>query len=103
VAHEIICPNRRYRVGDRVRIIDLGKKGHVRTPFYVREKVGVIERCCGPFENPEERAYGRGKGSEVDLYRVRLRQRDLWSDYAGSRSDTLEIEIYAHWLKPATE
>jgi nitrile hydratase subunit beta len=94
---------RSYAVGDRVRIVDLGKLGHVRTPFYVREKVGVIERYGGTFENPEERAYGRGLSTAVRLYRVRLRQRDLWPDYAGRPDDTLDIEIYEHWLRPEPE
>ena len=91
---------RRYAVGEAVRVVDLGKPGHVRTPTYVREKVGTIERYCGAFENPEERAYGRGRGTEVDLYRVRVRQSDLWPGYDGNPRDTLEVEIYAHWLRP---
>src|SRR5690606_15255100 len=90
-----------YPPGARVRILDLGKPGHVRTPIYVREKIGTIERFCGAFENPEERAYGRVGREKVRLYRVRLNQQDLWPDYDGPESDTLEIEIYDHWLKPA--
>ena len=87
----------------RVRIIDLGKAGHVRVPFYAREKVGIVERYGGVYENPEDRAYGRGRGTAVRLYRVRLRQRDLWPDYAGSPNDTLELEVYDHWLRPECE
>lgn len=98
-----VSPTPPYAVGDRVRIVDLGKSGHVRTPFYAREKVGVIERYGGTFENPEERAYGRGCGTAVRLYRVRLRQRDVWPDYAGGPDDTLEVEIYEHWLRPEPE
>jgi hypothetical protein len=33
----------RFAVGDRVRILDLGKPGHVRTPSYVRGRVGTID------------------------------------------------------------
>jgi nitrile hydratase len=87
--------------GARVRIVDLGKPGHVRTPRYVREKVGTIDHCCGEFENPEERAYGRVGRRRIPLYRVRLRQRDLWPDYEGAETDSLVLEIYAHWLQPA--
>ncbi len=54
-----------YALGDRVRIVDLGKPGHVRTPTYARGKVGVIDHCCGRFENPEERAYGRVGGERI--------------------------------------
>jgi len=92
-----------FALGDRVRIVDLGKAGHVRTPFYAREKVGVVDHVCGAFENPEERAYGREGGRRVPLYRVRLMQRDLWPDYEGAPSDSLVLEIYHHWLRPARE
>lgn len=91
----------RFAPGDAVRIIDLGKPGHVRTPLYVRGKVGTVERYCGVFDNPEERAYGRIGKAPVPLYRVRLRQRDLWPDYDGADDDSLELEIYDHWLQPA--
>jgi nitrile hydratase subunit beta len=87
--------------GDRVRIVDLGKAGHVRTPVYVRDKVGVIDHYCGTFENPEERAYGRIGRPRIPLYRVRLMQRDLWPDYNGAEGDSLVLEIYDHWLRPA--
>ena len=90
-----------YAPGDRVRILDLGKPGHVRTPVYVRNKVGVIDQYCGRFENPEERAYGRVGRARIPLYRVRLNQRDLWPDYDGAAGDTLVLEIYDHWLRPA--
>ena len=92
---------REYAPGERVRIVDLGKGGHVRTPLYVRDKVGAIDHCCGRFENPEERAYGRVGGARIPLYRVRLLQRDLWPDYAGTAEDSLVLEIYHHWLRPA--
>ena len=84
-----------------MQIIDLAKPGHVRIPFYARDKIGVVERYGGTYENPEERAYGRGHGTAVRLYRVRLQQRDLWPDYAGDPNDTLELEVYEHWLRPA--
>ena len=94
---------RPYERGQHVRIVDLGKAGHVRTPLYVREKRGTVERYCGDFENPEERAYGRTRGPRIRLYRVRFAQRDLWPDYEGPDTDALEIEIYDHWLLPAEQ
>lgn len=86
-----------------MRILDLHKPGHVRTPTYVRHKTGTIERYCGTFENPEERAYGRWGLARIPLYRVRLKQHDLWPDYEGPASDVLELEIYDHWLEAAPE
>ena len=92
-----------YSVGDRVRILDIGKPGHVRTPTYVRHKTGTIERFCGMFENPENKAYGRWGLPSIPLYRVQFRQHDIWPDYDGTPGDVLEIEIYDHWLAPAEE
>lgn len=91
----------RFSPGDRVVIRDLGKPGHVRTPRYAREKTALVERYCGSFQNPEESAYGR-PAERVPLYRVRLSQAELWPDYAGPASDTLELEIFDHWLEPAS-
>jgi nitrile hydratase len=74
--------------------------GHVRTPFYIRGKNGVVERFCGAFANPEELAYARSGLPRRPLYRVRFQQTDVWPDYAGENSDTVDIEIYQHWLEP---
>ena len=43
----------KFSPGDRVRVIALEKPGHVRTPAYVRDKYGWIERIHGEFRNPE--------------------------------------------------
>ena len=80
--------NLAYQMGDRVRTIELAKRGHVRTPTYVRNKVGVVTRK------------GLGK---IRLYRVRFAQRELWPDYAGPADDALELDINDHWLRPADE
>jgi len=93
----------RFAPGTRVRVAERGVSGHVRTPRYVRGKRGVVERICGAFRNPEELARGRRDGDVIPLYRVRFAQRDVWPDYDGSPGDTLDVEIYEHWLEGATE
>jgi len=35
------------------------------------------------------------------LYKVRFDQRDLWPDYNGGERDTVELDIYEHWLEKA--
>ena len=90
----------RFRAGDRVAVRAAYPPGHVRTPFYIRGKTGVVERLCGDFANPEELAYARSGLPRRPLYRVRFRQADVWPDYAGENSDTVDIEIYQHWLEP---
>jgi nitrile hydratase len=89
----------RFAPGDPVRVRELEVRGHVRTPRYVRGKHGIVERLCGAFRNPEELAYGRRDGPVLPLYRVRFAQRELWPDYAGPAGDTVDVEIYEHWLE----
>jgi nitrile hydratase subunit beta len=92
----------RFRPGDTVRVLDLGKTGHVRTPFYVRGKMGEVVELCGYYLNPEDLAVGNTAGPAIPLYRVNFRQTALWRHYAGSPLDSLYIEIYDHWLAPAS-
>ena len=91
----------RFAPGDRVTVRQAHPPGHLRTPFYARGASGVIERLCGAFANPEELAFNRPGLPAQPLYRVRFRQADLWDDYAGPARDTIEIEIYQHWLEAA--
>jgi hypothetical protein len=32
---------------------------------------------------------------------VRFPQREVWPDYQGSERDTVDVEIFQHWLEPA--
>ena len=90
-----------FKQGDPVRVIDSHPPGHRRTPYYIRGKVGEIERICGEFPNPEELAYGFDGLPKKTLYRVRFRQKDVWSDYSGPTEDTVDVDIYEHWLLPS--
>jgi nitrile hydratase subunit beta len=87
--------------GDRVKVRWVDVPGHIRTPWYIRGHAGVIERLCGAYPNPEELAYARSGLPAQPLYRVRFVQAQVWPDYAGSPADTIDIEIYQHWLEPA--
>jgi len=89
----------RFRPGDRVRVRLAHPPGHVRTPCYVRGKPGVVERLCGAYPNPEELAYARSGMPRQPLYRVRFEQCALWPNYQGDARDTLDVEIYQHWLE----
>ncbi|MBM3358233.1 MAG: nitrile hydratase subunit beta [Betaproteobacteria bacterium] len=89
--------------GDRVRVRKVDAPGHIRTPHYVRGHEGEVERFVGYFRNPEELAYGRYDCARRALYRVRFLQCEVWPDYAGRGNDTLDVEIYEHWLEPAAK
>jgi hypothetical protein len=90
----------RFRPGAAVRVRRADGPGHLRTPWYVRGRQGRIERICGAFANPEELAYRRG-GPPVPLYRVRFCMEELWGATAERDHDTLDVEIFEHWLEPA--
>ena len=91
----------RFRPGDRVAVRAAYPPGHVRTPYYIRGKAGMVERLCGVFGNPEDLAYARPGLPRRPLYRVRFRQGDVWPDYGGRLADTVDVEIFQHWLEPA--
>lgn len=91
----------RFVPGDRVAVLRSDAPGHIRTPYYVRGHVGVVERVCGAFANPEELAYGRPGLPARPLYRVRFPLRQIWAGYDGAPGDSVEIEILEPWLEPA--
>ena len=94
-------PEKRFSSGDTVQIIVAYPPGHRRIPDYIKGKIGVIERYCGAFKNPEELAYGFDGEPKRHLYRVRFKQTEVWDAYDGPEHDTLDLEVHEHWLKPA--
>jgi nitrile hydratase len=88
-------------MAERVRVRDWAPPGlHVRAPWYLRGRTGVIERRLGAFPNPEKLAYHR-PAERRDLVRVRFTMAELWGEAAERPDDTLDAEIYVHWLEPA--
>lgn len=82
----------------RVRVKAMTPPGHVRAPWYLRGKVGEIERPLGDFPNPEQLAYGL-TAERKPLYRVRFTMAELWGEAAETPTDTVDAEIYGHWLE----
>ncbi len=89
----------RFAVGDRVCVDGRTEMRHHRVPAYAKGQTGIIVKVCGEHEEPERIAFGQLQAPRR-LYRVRLRQTDLWHAYEGPASDTLDIEIFDHWLRP---
>jgi nitrile hydratase subunit beta len=94
---------RTFRVGEIVTVARMFPTGHIRTPRYIMGRTGTISRVVGDFPNPEELAYGRNGLPAKTLYRVHFNQTDIWPDYSGPAGDTLEIELYGHWLSALNE
>ena len=55
----------------KVKVKKMFPPGHVRTPSYLRGKIGDVERDLGYFKNPEELAYGLNAHKQK-LYRCLL-------------------------------
>lgn len=91
----------RFAPGTAVTVRHSAAPGHIRTPWYVRGCAGRVERICGAFPNPEELAYGRSGTPELPLYRVRFTMAALWGPGAERPEDTVDVEIYEHWLEAA--
>jgi len=87
-------------MAEKVRVSTMMPPGHVRTPAYLRGKTGEIERTLGPFSNPEQLAYGL-EAEKLPVHRVRFTMAEVWGAEAENPADTIDAEIYAHWLKPA--
>ena len=93
----------RFAPGDVVRVRAGRGPGHIRTPAYLRGRTGRIERICGSFANPEELAYHRDGLPAVALYRVRFAMAEVWGSRAERGGDTLDAEIFEHWLDATEE
>ena len=93
-------PTPQFTATDQIQVAGRISEGHCRTPGYIRGKVGIIERYCGNFKNPEQLAVAHPAPVIIPLYRCRFLQKEVWPDYSGAETDTLEIEIYEHWLDP---
>ena len=89
----------KFAPGDTVRVKMGAAPGHMRTPFYLRGKTGRIERVCGDFPNPEELAYRRKGEPAPTLYRVRFTMAEVWGAGAEHPADTIDAEIFEHWLE----
>ena len=93
--------SRRFKPGDRIRVRAEDRPGHIRTPSYIRGKIGWVEQIHGDFLNPESLAYGRDGLPQRPLYLVAFNQTDVWDQYEASPQDKLLVDIYEHWLEPA--
>jgi len=92
----------RFAPGTTVRVRDdwPERRGpcHIRTPHYLRGRIGTVERVLGRFANPEDLAFAR-LAPKRTLYHVLFPQPPLFEE--GRPGDDLLVEIFEHWLEPA--
>ncbi|PKB78522.1 MAG: hypothetical protein BZY88_18080 [SAR202 cluster bacterium Io17-Chloro-G9] len=92
----------KFFTGDWVRVRVDSPTHHFRTPTYIQGKKGRVVALCGVFSNPESLAQGGSGLPQIPLYRVEFPQTDVWAAYDGRPGDTVLVDIYEHWLNPAT-
>lgn len=91
----------RFEAGARVTVATRHPACHHRAPAYIKGRTGTVERLCGIFGNPETLAHGGDGRPPQPLYRVRFAARELWGERAERDADSVEVEIYEHWLEAA--
>jgi nitrile hydratase len=89
----------RFRVGQRVRGVNLNPPTHTRMPRYTRGKVGVVERDRGVFALPDTDVYFR-EPKPQHVYLIRFAARELWGGGAAAR-DAIYIDMWQDYLEPA--
>jgi nitrile hydratase len=86
--------------GDQVRVRLAFPPGHIRTPYFLRGKRGVVLRDYGAFANPEALAFGGDGLPKRTLYRIKFRMDEVWAgDGVYGCMDTVTADIYEHWLE----
>ena len=96
-------PKPLFKRGQAVRVDARKAVGHCRTPWYLRDKTGVIAEVHGAYHDPERLAYHKPGLPEQVLYKVRFLQSEIWPRYKGPSTDHLEADIYEYWLAPDTK
>lgn len=91
----------RFKAGDRVRVKDLPAMFYTRTPEYCRGADGVIAEVTYETPAPEDETWDIEDAPVEWMYIVRFNQSELWDDYTGPASDTLQTEIPERWLETA--
>lgn len=94
-------PGARFKIGDRVQVVDMPYLFYSRTQMYVRGVVGTIAAYTYQDLIPEDEAFNLD-GKIEQYYIVRFRQKDLWPEYP-FENDTLQTESPERWLQPVSE
>ena len=87
----------RFRVGQRVRTLNMHPTGHTRLPRYARDKQGVIVRDHGVYDFPDTVAHDLGEKRQ-HVYAVRFAARELWGD-AAPALDSVHLDLFDDYLE----
>lgn len=89
----------RFKVGDKVRAININPKTHTRLPRYIRGHVGTVASHPDAFLFADTRAHGQGDCPQ-HVYSVRFEGAELWGPDAGPK-DAVYIDLYEPYIEAA--
>lgn len=87
----------KFKVGDRVRAININPRTHTRLPRYIRGHIGTIASHPDAFVYADDRAHGKGDNPK-HTYSVRFEGAELWGPDAGPK-DAVYIDLYETYLE----
>ena len=90
---------RRFSVGERIRVRNERAGGHTRQPGYVTGRPGLITAYHGATLFPDAHAVGR-RARPQHLYTVVFDGRDLWGDAAEPDTE-VRIDLFEAYLEAA--
>ena len=93
----------KFRVGDKVRALNMNPTGHTRLPRYVRGKVGTIDRDHGVFAFPDTSVSGVHSDPQ-HVYSVRFEAKEVWGPkelQGASAREAIYIDLWDDYLDPA--
>lgn len=89
----------RFKVGDKVRAINMSPVGHTRLPRYCRGRTGTVDRDHGVFSFPDTSVSGVHSDPQ-HVYSVRFEGEELWGKDANANA-CLYIDMFDNYIEPA--
>jgi nitrile hydratase subunit beta len=84
-----------FRIGDRVKVLNITPEGHTRLVRYARGRVGEIVLVHGTHVLPDSSAHGKGDDPQW-LYTVRFTARELWGK---DSHDAVMVDLWEPYLE----
>ncbi len=86
----------RFKVGQRVRALNVHPEGHTRLPRYARGKAGIVGIDHGVYTFSDTNAHFQGEKRQ-HVYSVRFFARELWGEHASAR-DSIHLDLFDDYL-----
>ena len=91
----------RFQPGDTVRVMQAYPLGHVRTPFYIRGKTGVVEMAHGTMIYPDSAGNG-GPDAPEHVYTVKFTNEELWGAEAAEPNGVVYFDVWEPYIEAAS-